>query len=172
LGEDEVNAAVSLRPYLPADARRCAEIFRSSIEELAAEDYNDEQREAWAARAGDEQAFGARLGGALTLLAMIDGAVAGFASLKGADEIDMLFVDPEFARQGVGRTLIDALTRLAQARGAKRLTTEASDVAKPLFEQLGFVAQTRNLVRKGDQWLANTTLSKTLAAPPTPPTRH
>ena len=105
--------SVALRPYLPADAKRCAEIFRSSIEELAAEDYNDEQREAWASRADDEQAFGARLGGALTLLAMIDGAVAGFASLKGADEIDMLFVDPEFARQGVGRTLVDALTRLA-----------------------------------------------------------
>ncbi len=53
-------------------------------------------------------------GGVLTLLAMIDGAIAGFASLKGADEIDMLFVEPEFARQGVGRTLVDALTRLAQ----------------------------------------------------------
>ncbi len=49
----------------------------------------------------------------------------------------MLFVDPEFARQGVGRTLVDALTRLAEARGAKRLTTEASDVAKPLFEAAG-----------------------------------
>ena len=113
-----MTAAIALRPYLPADARRCAEIFRSSIEELAAEDYNDEQREAWAARADDEPGFAARLGGALTLLAMIDGAVAGFASLKGADEIDMLFVDPEFARQGVGRTLIDALTRLAEGRGA------------------------------------------------------
>ncbi len=165
-------SAVALRPYLPADAKRCAEIFRSSIEELAAEDYNEEQREAWAARADDEQAFGARLAKALTLSAMIDGAVAGFASLKGADEIDMLFVDPEFARQGVGRTLVEALTKLAAARGAKRLTAEASDVAKPLFERLGFVAQTRNLVRKGDQWLANTTMSKTLAAPPTPPTRH
>ena len=51
-------SAVSLRPYLPANARRCAEIFRSSIEELAAEDYGDEQREAWAARADDEHAFG------------------------------------------------------------------------------------------------------------------
>ena len=112
------------------------------------------------------------LRGALTLLAMIDGAVAGFASLKGADEIDMLFVDPEFARQGVGRTLVDALTRLAQARGAKRLTTEASDVAKPLFERQGFAAQKRNLVRIGDEWLANTTMTKTLGAESAPPTRH
>jgi len=164
--------SVPLRPYLPADARRCAEIFRSSIEELAAEDYSEEQRESWAARADDEEAFGARLAQALTLLAVIDGAIAGFASLKGADEIDMLFVEPEFARQGVGRTLVDALTRLAHARGAKRLTTEASDVAKPLFERQGFTARKRNLVRIGEQWLANTTMTKTLGAESAPPTRH
>ena len=103
-------SAVALRPYVAADTKRCAEIFRSSIEELAAEDYGEEQREAWAARADDEQAYGARLAEALTLLAVIDGAVAGFASLKGADEIDMLFVEPEFARQGVGRLLASATT--------------------------------------------------------------
>jgi putative acetyltransferase len=165
-------SAVALRPYLPADAKRCAEIFRASIEELAAEDYDADQREAWASRADDEEAFGARLLGALTLLAVIDREVVGFASLKDGEEIDMLFVDPEFARQGVGRALIEALTKLAQARGAKRLTTEASDVAKPLFERQGFAAQKRNLVRKGDQWLANTTMTKTLGAEPAPPTRH
>ena len=165
-------SAVSLRPYLPADARRCAEIFRSSIAELAADDYDEAQREAWASRADDEPAFGARLAQAFTLLALIDGAVAGFASLKGTDEIDMLFVDPEFARQGAGGVLIEALTKLAQARGAKRLTTEASDVAKPLFERRGFTAERRNLVSIADQWLANTTMAKTLASDPTPPTRH
>ena len=111
-------SAVALRPFVPADAKRCVEIFRASIEELAAEDYDADQREAWASRADDEEAFAARLAGALTLLAVIDGEIAGFASLKGAEEIDMLFVDPEFARQGVGRTLVDALTRLAQSRGA------------------------------------------------------
>ena len=112
------------------------------------------------------------LPGALTLLAMIDGAVAGFASLKGADQVDMLFVDPEFARQGAGGALIEALTKLAQARGAKRLTVDASDSARPLFERQGFTAERRNLVRVGDQWLANTTMAKTLAGDPTPPTRH
>jgi putative acetyltransferase len=165
-------SAISLRPYLPADARRCAEIFRSSIEELAAQDYDEEQREAWASRADDEQAFGARLAEALTLLAVIGGAIAGFASLKGADAIDMLFVDPTFARQGAAGALIEALTKLAQARGAKRLTVEASDVAKALFERQGFTSQQRNLVRVGDQWLANTTMAKALAGDSTPPTRH
>ena len=58
-------SAVALRPFVPADAKRCAEIFRASIEELAAEDYDADQREAWASRADDEEAFGARLAGAL-----------------------------------------------------------------------------------------------------------
>jgi putative acetyltransferase len=165
-------SAVSLRPYVPADAKRCADIFRASVEELTADDYDADQRQAWASRADDEDAFAARLAGALTLVAVIDGAVVGFASLKGADEIDMLFVDPEFARQGAGVALVDALTRLARARGAKRLTVEASDVARPLFERQGFIAQKRNLVRKGDEWLANTTMTKTLDAEPAPPPRH
>jgi putative acetyltransferase len=166
----ETMSAIALRPYVQADARRCAEIFRASIEELAVEDYDDDQREAWAAAADDEDAFGERLAVALTLIAVIDGAPAGFASLKGADAIDMLYVDPEYAGQGAGRALIDALTRLAGARGAKRLTVEASEAAKPLFERQGFRAERRNLVRVGDQWLANTTLTKTLgeAAPPPP----
>jgi putative acetyltransferase len=163
-------SAVALRPYVPADARRCAEIFRLSIEELTADDYDADQREAWASRADDVAGFGAKLAGELTLLAVIDEAVAGFASLKGGDQIDMLFVDPEFARQGAGAALIQALTKLAEARGAKRLTVEASDAARPLFERHGFIAQKRNLVRIGDQWLANTTMTKALDVPP--PTKH
>ena len=154
--------AVALRPYVAADTRRCAEIFRRSIEELAAEDYDEEQREAWASRADDVGLFGARLAETLTLLAVIDGAIAGFASLKGADMIDMLFVDPEFARQGAGAALLDALTKLAEARGARRLTVEASDAARALFERRGFAAQKRNLVNVGGQWLANTTMTKAL----------
>ena len=110
-------SAVSLRPYVPADVKRCAEIFRASIEELAAEDYNADQREAWASTADDEEAFAARLGGGLTLIAIIDGEVAGFASLKGADVIDMLYVDPEYAGQGVGP---DADRRADPARGRAR----------------------------------------------------
>ncbi len=165
-------SAVSLRPYVPADARRCADIFRSSIEELAADDYDADQREAWASAADDEAAFGARLAGALTLIALIDGAAIGFASLEGADVIDMLYVDPDFARQGAGSALIDALTKLASARGAERLTAEASEGARPLFERLGFRAEKRNLVRVGEEWLANTTMIKSLGAEPAPPTRY
>jgi putative acetyltransferase len=164
--------AVSFRPYLPSDAARCAEIFRDAIEISAADDYDDDQRAAWAARADDEDAFGARLAGQLTIVATLDGFVVAFASLKGADQLDMLYVDPAAGRQSVGAALIDAIIRLATARGAKRLTAEASDVSKPLFERQKFVAEKRSLVRVDEHWLAHTTMTRTLADDAAPETRH
>jgi putative acetyltransferase len=160
---------------LPADADRCAEIFRASIEETASEDYSADQRNAWAATADDRAAFAARLAKALTLIALVEGEAAGFASLLGADVIDLIYVDPRFARRGLGAALIDALTRLAGARGATRLTSDVSDTARVLFERQGFTAQRRNLVQLDDQWLANTTMTKRLAATRAEapsPTRH
>ena len=160
-----MSPAPALRPYLPADAARCAAIFRASIEALASEDYSADQCEAWAARADDAAAFGAGLAQSLTLIATLEGASIGFASLKGADVLDMLFVDPDHARRGVGTMLIDALTRIAAARGAERLSAEVSDTARPLFERRGFVAQRRNLVAKGEEWLGNTTMTLALPKP-------
>lgn len=167
--------AIALRPFLPTDAKRCIEIFRASIEELASEDYDADQREAWAASADDAAAFANKLSKSLTLIASLDGADAGFASLEGADVLDMVFVDPAYARRGVGAALIDAIVRIAQARGAESLASEVSDAARPLFERQGFVAQRRNIVQKGDQWLGNTTMTKTLSKPGAaaePATRH
>ena len=55
--------APALRPYLPDDAALLAAIFRASIEELAADDYSEAQREAWIETADDEGAFATRLAG-------------------------------------------------------------------------------------------------------------
>ena len=156
--------SLRVRPFLPADAPLVAEIFRASVGELTAEDYDERQRAVWASAADDEAEFGARLGKQLTLLATVEGSPVGFASLKGADHIDMLYVHPAMAGQGVGAMLIDALERLAAARGATRLVADVSDSAQDFFRRRGFVAQQRNSVPCGDEWLTNTTMAKTLAA--------
>lgn len=158
--------SVALRPYLPADARRCAAIFRSAVEEIACEDYSEAQCAAWAAGADDEAAFGESLASMLTLIATQDGEPVGFASLKGADCIEMIYVDPEHARQGVGATLIDALEKLARARGATKLTADVSDTAKPLFDRRQFVSEQRNIKQIDEEWLGNTTMSKALGSKP------
>jgi putative acetyltransferase len=155
---------LAMRPMLPTDVPFLAEIFRASIEELSANDYSEAQREAWASAAGDEEEFGARLAGELTLVATIGGDAIGFAALADNTRLDMLYVHPVAAGQGAAAMLCDALERLAAARGARELTVEASDTASGFFERRGYVAKTRNTVTVGGEWIANTTMVKPLAA--------
>jgi putative acetyltransferase len=155
---------LGLRPFLPADALVLREIFRDSIEDLTADDYTAAQQEAWASAADDAAEFGKKLAGQLTLIATLEGSPVGFASLEGRDKIDMLYVHPAAVGQGVGAMLIDALEKLAGGRGAGKLSVNASDSARGFFEKRGYVAQQRNTVSVGDEWLANTTMQKQLAA--------
>jgi len=154
---------LALRPFLPADAPLLREIFRDSIEELTNDDYTETQQEAWASAADDAGEFRNKLSEQLTLVATLEGSLVGFASLQGKDKIDMLYVHPAAAGQGVGAMLIDALEKLAGARGTARLTVDASDSARGFFEKRGYIAQQRNSISIGDEWLANTTLQKQLA---------
>ena len=153
----------ALRPFLPQDASLLATIFRASIAELTADDYNPSQQEAWAAAASDKAAFGERLAKHMTLIATVEGSPVGFASLEGNKTIDMLYVHPAVAGQGVGAMLCDALEKLAAARGASHLTVEASDTARDFFLHRGFTAERRNTVSVGNEWFANTTMQKQLA---------
>ncbi len=157
------HPAYALRPLLPADTALLAAIFRESIAELAADDYDEAQREAWAAVADDEARFGERLARELTLVATVEGSPIGFIALEGADHIDMLYVHPAVAGQGVGAMLCDAIEKLAASRGAARLTVDASETARPFFEKRGYVGQQRNTVLLGDEWLASTTMEKRFA---------
>jgi putative acetyltransferase len=160
----------ALRPFLAADAPILAAIFVAAIEELAGEDYNEAQQEAWASAVDDEEQFGKRLASELTLIATLQNSPVGFASLKGADHIDMLYVHPSVAGQGVASMLCEALEKLAGGRGAKTLTVDASDNAEGFFLKRGYVGLQRNTVTLNGEWLANTTMQKTLAGAPSPGT--
>ncbi|MEY9588198.1 putative acetyltransferase [Bradyrhizobium yuanmingense] len=153
----------ALRPFLPADVPMLAAIFAASIEELTGDDYSEAQQEAWMAAAEDEE-FGKRLASDLTLIATLEGSPVGFASLRGNDHIRMLYVHPAVAGQGIATMLVDALEKLAGGRGAKSLSVDASDTAQGFFAKRGYTAQQRNSVTINDEWLANTTMKKTLGA--------
>jgi putative acetyltransferase len=140
------------------------EIFRDSIEELTSDDYTEAQQEVWASVADNVADFGKKLSARLTLVATMEGSPVGFASLEGKDKIDMLYVHPAATGQGVGAMLVDALEKLASSRGEVKIVVDASDSARGFFEKRGYVAQQRNTVLVGDEWLANTTLHKQLAA--------
>lgn len=151
-----------LRPFMPADTMALRELFAQSIEELTQDEYDEDQRIAWAAQAADAQAFAKRLGAGVTLIVQISGEYAGFGVLRDNVILDMLYVHPYHAGDGVGSAIADALERIAAARGASEITAEVSETALPFFEERGYVAMRRNSVPIDDQWLTNTTMTKKL----------
>src|SRR6266481_7113678 len=153
----------ALRPFLAADTPMLAAIFVASVEELTGDDYSEAQQQAWASAADDEEQFGKRLASELTLIATLQNSPVGFASLKGADHIDMLYVHPGAVGQGVASMLCEALEKLAGGRGAKSLAVDASDNTQEFFVKRGYVPKQRNTVTVNGEWLANTTMQKMLA---------
>jgi len=153
----------SLRPYLASDVQLLSEIRFAAIEELTVEDYDEAQRRAWVSAGNDEEAFARGLEKGLTLVALIGGGPVGFISLQDGGLIDQLYIHPAIARTGVASALVEAIEKLAAARGTAMLVTDASDTAKPLFEARGYQATRRNTIEIDGEYLGNTRMTKTLA---------
>ena len=75
----------------------------------------------------------------------------------------MLYVHPYAVGQGVGSALVDAIERIATARGAEALSVDASDTAHEFFTRRGYADVRRNTIPLDNVWVSNTTMTKPLA---------
>ena len=86
------------------------------------------------------------------MVGLRDGKIVGYVVywvLPGAVDIHNLAVHPSHRRDGVGRSLLQAVIRETRERGLKKVTLEvrkSNVVAQRLYQSLGFVAHG---VRKG-----------------------
>lgn len=155
----------ALRPALPRDYEDLGILFQASIEELAFDRLDENQRAAWQAKAEDPSRWAKHLSGLLTLVAEEDGEPVGFAAMRDNAIVEHVHVHPDLAFMGVGSQLMDALERLAMARGAKKLQVAASDNAQGFFEKLGFVALRRSAISAGEEWLPPATVMEKALVP-------
>jgi len=96
----------------------------------------------------DEWARNVAIGVTVTLIAELDGALAGYASLhndqarwtRRVGEIRLLLA-PRFRGSGLGRRLAEEIFRIGQDRGIKKMAammTPDQTGAQAAFERLGF----------------------------------
>lgn len=137
--------AVEIRGAQPADVPRLRDVFRR-----ASLSHEDQRAVLLAHPEVLELDADAVLAGG-TRVAVVRGEVVGFATIEpggpGAAELVDLFVDPIHQRGGIGRSLVDDVTRWAAAQGLTRLEVTANDQALDFYEASGFtrvgVATTR-----------------------------
>ena len=141
---------MELRAYAAGDAAATLAIFLRAVRETARAHYSTEQVEAWAAGSGDLDSWAAARTAVHTQLAIVDRRVVGFTDLDDHGYIDMLFVDPDFGRQGIASALLASMIAVARQRGLPALTTFASLTSRPVFERHGFLVTGERYFGEGD----------------------
>ena len=153
---------MKIRYYHPEDTAEIVSLFRDTIRAVNRRDYSDEQVRAWAPNVIDEAAWSESLAANHTLVAEIDGAIAGFADLRPDGCLHRLFAHKDRQGQGIATALVARLEAEARKRGLTRLTTEASITARPFFERRGFQVITRQEVQVRGQTFVNYRMEKAL----------
>lgn len=143
-----------IRCYRESDFPALCQIFLRAIRETASQHYSPSQIAAWAQV--DEARWRQKMAESRVLVATVDARPVGFITAMGND-IDLLFVAPEYSRQGVASALLDAL--FAQIPTGT-LTVEASITARPCFERHGFVIVAEQEVQARGETFVNYRMEK------------
>jgi putative acetyltransferase len=129
----------SIRPFCHDDAVELSRIYRAAVQRLAAVHYTPDQIAVWLSIAPKPQDFASIYRGDRTAVVCVgNGLIVGFSDHDTAGHIRFLYCHPNNARQGVARVLLDAVEASARHAGIKSLTSEASEVALPVFARHGF----------------------------------
>lgn len=133
-----------IRPYGERDFATLCAIFLRAIKETASADYSPRQIAAWAQV--DEARWRQKIAASRVLVAVKEASPVGFITTVD-DYIDLLFVSPDYSRQGIASALL-------KRRPERVLTVEASITAKPFFERHGFsVIEQQQVEARGERFL-------------------
>jgi putative acetyltransferase len=157
---------VRIRPYAPSDLEPLVALFTASVHALAAAHYDEAQLSAWAPLSSDIAHWSSRFQAGETLVAEQGALLAGFLTFGADGHIDLLYTHPDFARRGVASRLYARAEEALVRSGARELSTEASQTARPFFESRGFRVVEEQEVVRGDATLRRFAMRKSLDPAP------
>lgn len=129
----------AIRPFRPEDAEALAALTLAAIRETGVRAYSPAQVAAWAARYSvDRLLEGAARGDLILVAAGPDDAPLAYTVLEPDGHLEMLYCHPAHSGKGLASALLAAAEAAARAWGIGLLTTEASELARPVFARAGY----------------------------------
>ena len=153
---------VELREATPDDAAAIAQLFFETVRRINSRDYDARQIYAWAGSAPEVERWSRRIAHVRTIVAILDGEIAGFAGFEPDGHLDTLFVHHVHQGVGIASCLLDRIEEEATALDLDLLYTEASITARPFFERKGFRVITPQRVELRGSTFANFRMEKML----------
>lgn len=144
-----------IRPYRPGDCPELLRLFYDTVHTVCARDYSPEQLNAWADGRPDMAEWERSFLEHDTLIAELDGTIAGFGDITSDGYLDRLYVHKDCQGMGVATALCDQLEA-----GHDYVTTYASITARPFFLKRGYRVVRENRAVRHDIELTNYLMEK------------
>ncbi|PKL85926.1 MAG: GNAT family N-acetyltransferase [Ignavibacteriae bacterium HGW-Ignavibacteriae-1] len=124
-------------------------MFVDTISAVCKDDYSPEEIKVWTSSIENTERLIDKLTTQYFLIAELDNKIVGFASLKGNDYLDFLYVHKDYQRQGIADRLYSEIEAEAIKKESKVLTSDVSITAKAFFEKKGFrtLQKQTNIIR-------------------------
>jgi len=128
-----------IRPGRPTDAAGLYAVHERAVRVLGRRVYSDTQIESWIHGNSPEHYIAAMHdeGEAFEVAVTRLRGIVGFCALKG-EELRSLYVDPDWARLGVGSALLQRAEARMAAAGHGKVVVGASLAGLPFYEQHGY----------------------------------
>lgn len=150
-----------IKKYEKGNEKTLWQIKYQTIRKINIKNYSEQQVKAWAPEIFDAEQWSKRLIDMNPYVAEIDGTIVGYADIQADGYIDHFFCHYQYQGQGIGKALMQALFKDAQAKKAKRFYSHVSITAKPFFEHFGFRVIKEQRVKIQGQLLTNFVMEKT-----------
>jgi putative acetyltransferase len=131
---------IIIRQYIPSDAQDIASLYYNTIHIINSKHYSEEQINAWApwSSVEDYSGWSEKLARIKPFVALIDGAIVGFAEFEDNGHIDCFYVHHLYQGQGIGTALMYELVHKAELMEIHHIYAEVSITARLFFESKGF----------------------------------
>ncbi|MGK7754149.1 MULTISPECIES: GNAT family N-acetyltransferase [unclassified Roseovarius] len=140
-----MTSGLTLRPYESSDAEALAAIYCKAVLHLGPRAYGVDQVAAWLSIAPDAITLHQLYTDGRHAVVAADGAnePIGFGDLADTGHIRFLYMDPDHAGRGIGSALVATLLKHAREAGIPNVFSDASELARPVFEKAGFTCVSR-----------------------------
>ncbi len=153
---------ITLRQAIQADLPEMKQLYRDTIVTVCVNEYDDEQRNTWAASAEKIDRWIDLVNDQLVLLAIKNNVIVGFASLRDGDYLDFMYVHKNYQRQGIAQLLLTAIEDAAKDLNTRIITSDISKTARPFFEKKGYIVVKEQENIRGNVLLVNYKMMKEL----------
>jgi len=153
---------INIRKGVKKDKKTMQELLVDTIHEICKLDYNQQQRDVWAAGVENKERWDNVFIQQEIWVAELQKVMVGFCTLKDQNYIDFFYVHKDYQRQGVAKILFEELESHAISKKQAHLISDVSITAKSFFENLGFVEVKKQTIIKDGIELTNSKMKKVL----------